>query len=230
MGNRMDRQKGSSALVVLALLLSGALAIWAWLQVGQKPVPLDERVDVPPLVMQFSPQPVPFPDVTLQSSDGGTVDAESLRGNWTLMYFGYTHCPDVCPVELSALANFAHLLREDQAVERLPNMVFVSVDPQRDELKDIGQFVDYFDPAIVGATASEPVLRELAKPLGVGWEKAEVPGMDDSAGEDAYLIHHYSSYLLLDPEARLRAVFPAPHDPAKMAGVYKKVVQARGES
>lgn len=226
----MHRQRGSSGLVILALLVSGALAVWAWLQVGQKSAPLAERVDVPPLVMQFPPQPVAFPDVSLTSSDGGTLDAGSLQGNWTLMYFGYTHCPDVCPVELSALANFAHLLREDAAVERLPNMVFVSVDPQRDELQEIGQFVDYFDPAITGATAAEPVLRDLAEPLGVGWEKTEVPGMDDSAGEDAYLINHYSSFLLLDPEARLQAVFPAPHDPAKMAGAYKKVVQARGES
>ncbi len=220
------RQRGLAAPVIaLILAMVAVMVVLAVARFGGETRPLAERVAVEPLVLQFEPRPVPLPAVTLTDTRGEPLGRRDFQGGWSLLYFGYTHCPDICPVELSALARLARLLREAPGIEP-PQMVFVSVDPGRDTPESIGEYVRYFDSHIRGATADPEVLRELAGPLGVGWEKVPVPGMDEADMEDAYLINHYSSILLIDPSARLRAVFPAPHDPEKMADAYRQVIQA----
>lgn len=157
------------------------------------------------------PQPKQLEPFSLVDQDGKPVDRESLRGSWTFLAFGYTHCPDICP---TMLATFAALEREltPPASEPLADFLFVSVDPERDTPERLGEYVNYFSPRIRGATAPHEVLRPLTKQLGILYARAE--GQESAMG---YMVDHSASMLLLDPEARLSAIFGVPHDPRIMA-------------
>ena len=99
----------------------------------------------------------------------------------------------------------------------------MSVDPERDTPEQLAKFVSYFDPKIIGATGSQTELTLMAKPLGVGWEKAALPTANDAAS-NSYLINHTTSILLVSPEATVVGVYPTPHDPAAMVKAFLTVM------
>ncbi|HSH85526.1 MAG TPA: SCO family protein, partial [Guyparkeria sp.] len=163
---------------------------------------------------------------SLVTDDGKSFGPENFEGQWTLLYFGYTLCPDVCPIELGALRQFGNLL-EDQhpALAARTQRVFISVDPERDTPQRIRDFTEYFDSAIVGATGTPIELERFAAPLGVGWSKRSNHYRDPSDREETgndYLVDHTTAILLVAPDARLRAVFPTPHGPQPMVDAFHR--------
>ena len=156
--------------------------------------------------------------------DFGPNDAE---GRWSLLFFGYAGCPDVCPTELYLMAEMMRAIEGDPAsLPQSPQVVFVSVDPQRDAPAALQQYAGFYHPSFLGVTAAQPVVDRLAKSMGVFYERVyyrdgEVlqlePGQPIPAElENSYLINHSAAIYLLDPEAKLHAIFAPPHDPAAM--------------
>ncbi|MDJ0778163.1 MAG: SCO family protein [Gammaproteobacteria bacterium] len=154
----------------------------------------------------------------------GTDDAE---GRWSLLFFGYAGCPDVCPTELYMMAEMMRAIERDPArVAQSPQVVFVSVDPQRDAPAALQQYAAFYHPSFLGVTADQPVVDRLAKSMGVFYERVyyrggEIlrlePGQAVPAElENSYLINHSAAIYLLDPDARLHAIFTPPHDPMAM--------------
>jgi protein SCO1/2 len=141
-------------------------------------------------------EPEPLPAFRLLGHDGAPFDNAALRGRWTFLFFGFTHCPDVCP---TTLAVFAEALPRLGADTRL---VLVSVDPERDTPERLGKYVAAFNPAFLGATGE---ISALAESLGVVY--AKVPG----AAPSSYSVDHSSSVLLVDPRGRFYGVLAAPH-------------------
>ncbi len=165
----------------------------------------------PPLVLgpgvvraQGTPTLPPF---RLEATRGVFSNAE-LQGRWTFLLFGYTHCPDVCPTDLALLDRVTRALAQ-QGQERL-QVVFVSVDPQRDSLALLGRFVPAFNPAFVAATGSDESLQALTKPLGAYFVRNEQEG-------PGYSVDHTSAVYLVDPQGRLQASFQMPQTPQQMA-------------
>ncbi len=123
-----------------------------------------------------------------------------LKGAPTLVYFGYTHCPDVCPVTLLQLAQVV----KSGVVPGL-RVAFISVDPARDTPSQLAQYVRAFDPDFIGLTGTAAMLQSVAHNFGVAYLRVDLPGGD-------YSMDHSSTIFLMDSHARNVAVFNAPYD------------------
>ncbi len=159
--------------------------------------------------------PRPLPPIALVDHDNRPFDADRLRGGWTLLFFGFTSCPDVCPVTMSALAQTKKLLT-DLPESLRPRVVMISVDPERDTPERLGAYVKAFDPTFVGATSTKPAIDELAQRMGVLVATRPLEG-------DNYTVDHSTSVFLIDPDGALRALFSAPHTPKQIADDYRRI-------
>ena len=139
-------------------------------------------------------------DFILHSSHG-EFSLHQLKGKVVLLYFGYTKCPDVCPTSLSIIAQALNALSETEL--KSVQAVFVSVDPKRDSLKALDEYVSYFHPNLIGVTGSAREIAEAAKRYGVQYE--EVPLEGSGFG---YAINHSAKTYVVTPEGELRFVFP----------------------
>ncbi len=194
--------------VAVGVLAGSALALGIW--AGHRYA--TDRVAGPPALQSGTalPQPRALGPFSLGDTAGGAFDTAALQGRWTLLSFGYTSCPDVCPVVLGVLRDVQRRLDEGQPGMPL-RVVFVSVDPERDGLDHLRQYVTYFDARFVGATGSHAALQDLTRQAGVLYQRA--PGSDASP----YLVDHSATILLVDPQGRLAALFSPPHDAAALA-------------
>lgn len=162
--------------------------------------------------------PRPLPPLDLVDQDNRPFDANRLRGGWTLLFFGFTSCPDVCPVTMAALAETSKLLA-DLPEKLRPRVVMISVDPERDTPERLAGYVKAFDPTFVGATGTKAAVDELALRIGVVIAKRPIDG-------DNYSVDHSSSVFLIDPDGALRALFSAPHTPKLIAEDYRRIAGA----
>ncbi|HEU4616961.1 MAG TPA: SCO family protein [Gammaproteobacteria bacterium] len=168
----------------------------------------------------------PLPSFTLEDTAGKPLTNAGLEGGFSLLFFGYTNCPDVCPLTLQVLASAMQNLRTNDpklAPEALPRVVFVSVDPARDSPERVRKYLDAFDKSFVGATGSDGALAPLLKTLGVTVMRMEQHG-------EQYTMVHNGTVYFIGPKAELIAVSSPPLDPETLAHDYIKIraLYARG--
>jgi protein SCO1/2 len=204
--------------VVIALIAVSALAAGFWLasslrQHGnEQPAQIQQpRPRIQGLVLKI-PRQIAVPQLT--KDDSRPFTSSDLKGRWTLVFFGYTHCPDICPMTMNVLAE-----AKKKAASDFPQVVFVSVDPQRDSVDMLGDYVHYFDPEFIGVTGDEQMIQALALQMSVMYSR--MPGT--SGEDDDYLVDHSSSVLLVNPEAKLAAFLKAPHTPSSINESVNKV-------
>ena len=149
----------------------------------------------------------PLPEFTLTDHNGDEYTRRDIGGGWTLLFFGYTHCPDVCPITLATLTATAETAKEIGTTS--PRVVFVSVDPERDSPQHLNGYVSAFGDELLGVTGTHEELQKLAGPLGVFYARAGTG--------DEYLVDHSAAVLLINPEGELQALFGPPHDPDTIA-------------
>jgi protein SCO1/2 len=165
--------------------------------------------------------PRPLPRFNLTDHTGAPFDLARLEGHWTLMFFGFTHCPDVCPTTLFTLARVEEQL--DGLPDRdKPEVVMVSVDPNRDTPEALAAYVPYFDPGFVGVTGDMPGILGLTQSMGVAFAYTPVEG-----SEDGYAVDHTASIFLVDPAGRLAAIFGTPHTADAIAHDYRLILETR---
>jgi len=198
------------AVAVLVAVLAALAGMW--LAREQPP----ERLELEHATV--FPAPRPLPDFTLTDHTGAPFGPQRLQGGWHVLFFGFTHCPDVCPSTLAALTSARRQLTDLPPAQR-PGVVLVSVDPQRDTPERLAEYVAFFDPEFVGVTGDPAVLAELTRQLGV----AVVVGEPDAAGQ--YTIDHTGTLFLVDPQGRLAAIFGMPHTPDGIAHDYRQVLE-----
>ena len=145
------------------------------------------------------------------------IDQSRFAGKWWLVYFGFTYCPDACPVALGDMKNIKKAL--DETGKQNTGFVFISVDPDRDTAERLKQYIDYFDPQFYAATGEPDELEKFATNMGVAFV---VP---DNVVDQDYLVGHSSALLLLNPNTELAAVFNVPHKPAVIAQGIMKLQQ-----
>lgn len=148
------------------------------------------------------PPPPSLAPFALTDASGAAFGPDRLQGRWSLVFFGFTHCPDVCPTTLAALGTAMGRLREAAGGDAW-QVVFVSVDPTRDTPEAIGRYVSGFGPGVTGVTGSDDALAALTRQLGVVYMRV-------GDGED-YQVDHSAQVLMLDPQARLVGVLSPPH-------------------
>ncbi|MBI5040081.1 MAG: SCO family protein [Gammaproteobacteria bacterium] len=201
---------GLLGLLGLALIIAGAL--------------LSQRVFYnPPPVPEMSPgttrlePPRVLQDFAALDHRGRTFTLAQLRDHWTFMFFGYTHCPDICPTTLSTLNAVARKIAALPNTPPTPQYVFVSIDPERDTPELLAKFVPYFNPDFIGVTGTPAAIDALAKQLSVLYLKVE------SERPDGYLMDHSAALLLIDPQGRLHALMSPPFDTNLMAQDFQKL-------
>lgn len=153
-------------------------------------------------------------EFALTDHRGDPFGPERLRGHWTLVFFGFTHCPDVCPTTLSFLNQLVGELAGTEAEDT--RVVMVSVDPARDTVEQLAAYVPYFNPDFIGVTGEFLEIHRLATALNTPFRK--VPG-----GGDNYLVDHSSNVVLINPRGDYHAFFKAPLDLAKMKLTYRSI-------
>lgn len=144
-------------------------------------------------------EPRTLPPVALTDDQGDPFAIGDLAGRYTLVFFGFTNCPDICPITMGVIAEAVRQLRAD-APDLVPAVLFVSVDPARDSLERIDIYLDAFDSAFIGATADETVIEPLLDALGV------TVHMETQGGETYNVVHNGTIYVL-DDSARWSAIF-----------------------
>jgi protein SCO1/2 len=172
-----------------------------------------------PQAATLLPEARPLPDVRFVDKSGSEAHLSDLEGDFTLVFFGFTNCPDVCPLTLSLLAQ----VRADvasRAPRFTPRVLFVSVDPSRDSPERIAAYLNGFDPEFLGVTAPDAELAPLLAALGVAVEKHE-------HGGSSYNVVHNSAVYVLDANAQWIAVSTGPHDPQVLAADYLRIRQRR---
>lgn len=194
-----------AALAVAALAFIGGLALSHY-QSGRS-------VGVDGLLW---PDPPRIDDVDLLTTDGRPFTADALRGRWSLLFFGFTHCPDVCPLTLDVLARAHRALKSNAHYGARGQVVFVSVDPERDTPAVLADYVRHFDPEFVAVTAPVAALGAFTRRLGVLFAKVEQGGGD-------YSVDHSAGIFFIDPELRLVSVLTPPHDLAAVLERYARV-------
>lgn len=147
----------------------------------------------------FDP-PRPAPDFTLPSSAGGELKLADLRGKVVVLGFGFSHCPDVCPVTLSVLVQTRKQLGE---LAGQVQVVYVTVDPERDTPQRLREYLGYFDKSFIGVTGAPAQLSAVREAYGILATRAE-----NKDAPDGYLVHHSTYVYLIDRAGLLRALVP----------------------
>lgn len=152
------------------------------------------------------PDPPVLGTFSLADSNGNAVTEHSLQGRWTLIFFGFTNCPDIFPTTLATLNQVYRQLQSDEEIFEKIQVLFVSVDPERDDNEKLQADVDNFNDAFIGATADDERIKQFTGQFGVAYFKVKSPG---PAG---YSMDHTASILLVDPQLRFVGIFSTPHE------------------
>jgi protein SCO1/2 len=144
------------------------------------------------------PEPMPLSGFELVDVNGAAVTPETLRGHPTLVFFGFTHCPDVCPTTLALLVN----VQKQVSIPGL-EVALITVDPERDTPEQMGKYIAAFGGDIIGLTGNPPEIVKAQKSFGVAASRSELPG-------GSYTMDHSSTVFVLDSQARRVAVFTPP--------------------
>ena len=149
-------------------------------------------------------------------STRGEFNTESLAGRWTLFVFGYTHCPDICPTDLAMLGQVVDQMKQSH-VGILPQVVFISGDPKRDNIPLLKDYVTSFHADFIGANGDPEQMKPFRDAIGVYFQINE-----PDKGHKNYTVEHTSNIFLIDPKGRLRGIFRVP----QAASVVKKDILA----
>lgn len=206
-----------STLVVICAALAAGLGLYtAQRHFAPKPAPAAALPELKAVRMFGAPRELS--EWRLQGEDGRDLTRESIAGHWTLVFLGFTHCPDVCPTTLAELSKAQKIWRALPQSSR-PRLLFVSVDPERDTPKIAGDYARYYDPDTLAATAAAQPLADFAQIMGLVYMKVPLPGGD-------YSMDHSATLVLLDPQGRQAGLVRPPLDGKAIGEDLRKLTEA----
>ncbi len=153
-----------------------------------------------------------FGEIKLVDHHGEPFDRSRFEGQWSLVFFGFTYCPDICPTTMSFLDQFMSDLEGTEAEDT--QVVMVSVDPARDTVEKLAEYVPFFNADFVGVTGEFLDIHRFATALNTPFRK--VPGQDEN-----YLVDHSANVVLINPRGDYHGFFKTPLDQAKMKVTYR---------
>lgn len=157
---------------------------------------------------------------TLVDQDGHQVSNSDFDGRYRLVYFGYTYCPDVCPIDLQVIGQGLRKLEaSDPEIAAKVQPIFISVDPERDTPAVLKQYVAAFHPRLIGLTGTPEQIADVAKRYGIYYKKEEAAAASD------YLINHSRIAMLFGPEGEPIAIIPHDHGADGVAEELKRWVK-----
>jgi protein SCO1/2 len=161
-----------------------------------------------------------LPDFSLIDQRGQPFGPKNLLGHWSMLFFGYTNCPDFCPTTLTTLAAMEKRLRAQGAPQR-PQVIFMSMDAKRDTPLELAKYVPNFDPEFIGITgADQPTTEAVARKLGVGV-------IIQPKSDGSYTVDHTAAIFVLDPGGRVAAILTGPFTVEALQADFQRIVAGR---
>lgn len=193
---------GATPLILLAAIAL-AFGLWAGMRWQRSPAPPTLTAGI------LYPSPQALASFELTQADGRPFGLAELKGHWTVAFFGFTHCPDICP---TTLATFKQVWAKLPAATRAGKVqfLFVSVDPARDTADKLGAYVKFFSPEFLAASGDDSQLTTLTRSLGLVYAR-----VDD--GKGGYSVDHSAAAVIIDPNARRAGLFRPPFDAGRIA-------------
>ncbi|MDH5407055.1 MAG: SCO family protein [Gammaproteobacteria bacterium] len=197
-------------LITAIATISLVLGLWLSQKLDSGKLPTD-------LEATYLPQGKPLRPFQLVDHNGNKFDLARLKNKWTFVFFGYTNCPDVCPAALKIMQLAWDKM--DAKTLKQAQLVFVSVDADRDPPAKLKEYVTYFHPDFIGVTGKPDQLDIITGSIGVlyGFE-------DPEPGSKEYHVNHSAQIILIDPASNMRAVFSPPHDAESIARTFKQIL------
>lgn len=192
-------------LIVIVLLISGIAGLLAYQQLHTT-----EAKQKFQSLLVF-PQQKSFSGFNLLDKNNKQLTIKDFSRHWTLLFFGYTHCPDVCPTTLTELQKAFKMLKGNN-LKQMPQVLFVSVDGERDNPQTLNQYIQFFNPNFNAATADDANILSITSQVGAAYhiESHEKNNIN-------YNVDHTAAVFLISPEQKLYGLFRSPHDAAKIA-------------
>jgi protein SCO1/2 len=206
----------SSTRQYLALIaILAVIAIVAWLVIKQSPFK-QPAFQAPPATIL--PEPRTLGGFSLRDQNNQVFNADSFKGHWNFVFFGYTHCPDVCPNTMVVFNIIKQELDKTLGKDNNVRFVLVSVDPERDTVEEMAAYTDYFNKDFIGVTGKPEEVMKLSRQIGIVYVRSS-----ESPDKKYYLVDHTASIMLVDPQGSWYAVYSAPHDPVAISDSFKKI-------
>jgi protein SCO1/2 len=223
----MNNQRGvltrRSLAILLAIAVVSTVVVTAF--IGSRPG--NEAVVKPPEEIEdyLFWQAKELTDFKLTGADSKTLGLNDLKGKWSFIFFGYVHCPDVCPLTMGIMGQAFKLMEKNPAAYQEVQGIFVSVDPKRDTPELLKEYASYFSNKFTGVTGETAQLdafsRQMSALYTIHPKEAQKPG--DTNPGDNYLVTHSSTIFLIDPQGRLYGRFPPPQLPQEIAEIFIKI-------
>lgn len=156
-------------------------------------------------------KPLPTPHFTLTTNHGQTFTQNNLKGRWSFLFFGFTRCNMVCPITMHALKDTYQSLTTLPKNQR-PQVIFISIDPENDNLNTLNQYVTAFNPSFIGARTNQANTKALEKQFHLTSFKTNAT------------ITHSADVILINPRAEIQAYFSFPLQPENVVQAYKKII------
>ena len=200
------------AIALILLTTLAALSLYLWRS------NTDDFVKIPEEIEEFLFwEARPLKEFHLTSADNDDFSLEQLKGKWSFIFFGYTHCPDVCPTTLMQLGSLFKIMEQNPAIYPDMQGIFISVDPQRDTPALLKKYVTYFHPGFIGLTGSKQQIDDFSRQIGVLYN------FHSKTADDIYEVTHNSTIFLIDPEGRLYGRFGPPQMAQQIAGAFIRI-------
>lgn len=218
----MPIQLSQSKFLVPAMIIIALFAAATGFFVSVKQAQLEQEMaaqrQVPGL---FWPNPRQLQTFSITDHNSSPFELTDMKGKWSLVFFGYTNCPDICPITLSVLAEAYPDMKT--AAENL-QVIFASVDPDRDNTDRLAEYVHYFDTDFIGVGGTTTAMDNFTRQLGVAYF------LNNEGNEENYLVDHSASVYLIDPESRMVGKLSPPHSPESIEQQFLRIKEFVNEN
>jgi protein SCO1/2 len=208
--------KGVTLTVTILLAIA---ALFTGIFVSQH-MHFNKKIDLALFHGTYLEQPRKIQQFTLTGTDQHPFNNSSLKGHWTLVFFGFTNCGYLCPTTMAELGKMYRILK-NKGMKQLPQVVMISIDPDRDTLDKLGHYVTSFQPTFYGARGNEQLVKSMTREMGIAYEKVINKESGDSKNYD---VQHSGAVMLFNPQGELNAFFTTPHNADLLAKDYMLLV------
>ncbi len=213
----MDQRLGvrNTVIIILAFIV---LVVWGFIwRINQPVIMSNEELRINGAVVLTTPRI--FSDFELIDHRGDVFNQERLRDVWTIVFFGFTHCPDICPTTLATL-NDTYSKLKDHERERM-QIVMISIDPERDTEEKLAEYVPYFNDEFIGVTGNKHLIRRLTAELNVAYNQVPLDTGD-------YTVDHSTQLVLINPKGHYHGFFKAPHSEIMLRSTWRSIDATSG--
>ena len=174
------------------------------------------------------PEAKPTPELALISHQGQPFNKQSLHGKWSFAFFGYTHCPDICPITIAQISQAENRLAENGEKDVLGNIrpVFVSIDSKRDGYQQVATFIGNVSDRFIGVTGDATEIKAFAAFTGIGYKRM---GNMSTNLDDDYLIEHQGYIAIFDPDGNLFGYIKPPFEIDHLARIFRGLARSEGQ-